>query len=261
MNELIELQRQFLRAIVAGDEAAILPKIQGGRIGAAERLRIYRNNSYEGFRLSLASAFPVVERLVGQGCFRGLALDYFHSFPSQSGDLGTYGQHFAESLRRRYERSSFDYLTDVARLEWAYQEVMMEADAETLCARDLASVTPEQFERLRLHLHPAVRFVASRYPVLGIWLANRDDAQDCPAMNVHSGGESVLLHRTFSSVELQILDPAELLMLQACTAGRSLAEAFEQAAAVDPNLDLQRVLARGFTFGIFCGYSFSNGPG
>lgn len=257
MSGLITLQRQFHRAIVVGDETEILNKIQGGRIGAAERLRIYRNNAYEGFRLTLASAFPVIERLVGQGCFRGLALDYFHSFPSRSGDLGAYGQHFPDSLRKRYEDSTFDYLTDVARLEWAYQEVMMAADATVLRPEALAQVKPDQLDGLRLHPHPALRLVASHYPVLGIWQSNRDDDYDDEGINVHSGGESVLLYRTTAAVELQLLDPAVLTLLKACTAGRSLAEAFEQAQIVDPSLDLQQALARCFTLGVFSDYSLS----
>lgn len=257
MNALTTLQRQFHRAIVVGDESKLLDKIKGGHIGPAERLRIYRNNVYEGYRSTLASAFPIIERLVGQGCFRGLALDYFHTFPSRSGDLGAYGQHFAESLRLRYENTTFDYLTDVARLEWAYQEVMMAADAEVLRPRELSKVQSAEFERLRLHPHPSVRLVASRYPVLSIWQSNRGDEDGPAVVNINGGGESVLLYRTPDSVDLQLMHPAELAMLQACTAGRSLSEAFEQASHIDPKLDLQHALARAFTFGIFSHYSLS----
>ncbi len=257
MSALSTLQQQFHRAIVVGDESGILAKIKGGRIGPAERLRIYRNNVYEGFRTTLAHAFPVIERLVGQGCFRGLALDYFHTFPSRSGDLGDYGQHFPKSLHRRYENSTFDYLTDVARLEWAYQEVMMAADAKVLLPQELAEVPSTQFERLRLHPHPSVRLVASRYPVLGIWQSNRADEGGPCGVNVNGGGESVLLYRTPDSIDLQLINPAEFTMLHVCSAGRSLSEAFEQATQIDPNLNLQHALARAFTLGVFSHYSFA----
>ena len=254
MSALESLQRQFHNAIVGGDESAILNHIKGGFLKPAERLRIYRNNAYEGFRQTLASAFPVIERLVGQGCFRGLALDYFHSYPSDSGDLGTYGQFFARLLRRRYADSTFDYLHDVALLEWAYQEVMMAADAGVLRARDIADVAPNDYEHLCLHLHPAVRLVRSKYPILSIWQSNRQGEHPV-TLNIHGAAECVVLHRTPRSVELQKLDAAELVLLDACAGGCSITVASERALSIDPSLDLQNALNRAFAIGVFSDYS------
>ena len=251
MSDLATLQRQFHRAIRCGDEGEILNQVKAGRLQPAEQLRIYRNNAYEGVRRVLAAAFPCIERLVGQGCFRGLALDYFHTYPSEKGDLGTYGQHFATLLKARYEHSTFDYLTDVAQLEWAYQEAMMAADANVLHPEDLAAVEPALLRRLRLHPHPAVRVVASQYPVLRIWRSNRDDYDSAVNININGGGESVLLYRTAHHIELRLLDAAEAVMIKACRAGRSLAEALERAAVVDPNFDSQHALQRAFAFNIF----------
>jgi hypothetical protein len=140
VSTLAILQRHFQEALVGGNEAAILARIKTGRLLPAERLRIYRNNAYEGFRGALAGAYPVVERLVGQGCFRGLALAYLHGYPSLAGDLADYGQNFAELLDSRYAQSAFAYLSDVARL-WAYQNVMVAANADTLRAEDLAELS------------------------------------------------------------------------------------------------------------------------
>ncbi len=251
MRKLAILQRQFSRAILAGDETELLQHVNGGLLQPAERFRIYRNNVYEGFRSALATAFPVVERLVGQGCFRGLALNYVHAYPSSRGDLGCYGQYFAELLRERYEHSAFDYLGDIARLEWAYQEVMMAADAESLRGEDLVTVEPPVRQHLRLGLHPAVRLIGSSYPILDIWRSNRRGRDEQINIGTNGRGDNVVLYRTFESVELQKVSAAELHLLSACARGFSLSQATANALAIDPDFDLQEALGRAFWLGFF----------
>tara|TARA_R110002096_G_scaffold434311_2_gene655463 strand:+ start:2924 stop:3694 length:771 start_codon:yes stop_codon:yes gene_type:complete len=255
MPDLITLQRRFHRAVTGGAETNIVRHIRAGALQPTDRLQIYRNNTYEGFRSALAAAYPVIERLVGQGCFRGLALGYVHEHSSTRGDLTHYGRHLPSLLRARYRHSGFDYLYDIARLEWAYQEVMMAADATSLRPEDIAHIEPARLPDLCLHLHPAVRLVGSTYPILGIWQSNRAGQASVDAIDLGRGGESVLLRRTQCDVELSLLSNSEYALLDACTAGRSLAGALDAALAREPDFDLNDALRRAFTSGIFSGYS------
>ena len=93
MPSLRELQQNAYRAIVLEDDAR-------GRGLNVSRLSVYRNNARETFRKTLAATYPVVRRLVGEQCFRGLARSYSHDFPSRSGDLGRYGAELATLLEK-----------------------------------------------------------------------------------------------------------------------------------------------------------------
>lgn len=257
MSDLRSMQRRLYAALVTGDESDVLPCLHGAELQASARLQVYRNNIYEGFRRTLAAAYPAIERLVGQGCFRGLALSYFHEFPSRSGDLDNYGRDFAALLRRRYEHSVFDYLVDVARLEWAYQEVLMAPDAAVLLPEAIEALSPSQREQLHLHIHPAARLVGSSYPILKIWRANRVDGDASVTFDLAGGSETVMLVRTAGSVELHLLEAGERRLFEACANGRSLTAAALDAFAVEPDLDFSHTLKRAFARASFSHYTLA----
>ena len=254
MTDLATLQRQFYRAVAYGEDGDIIKQVRQGPLQPHEQLQIYRNNAQEGFRKTLATAYPTVERLVGLGCFRGLTLGYVQTYPSDKGDLSTYGRHFPTFLKQRYEVSVLDYLADVAELEWAYQEVMMAADADALRVEDLAGIAPARWENLCFQIHPAVRLVASRYPVFSIWKAHRDGRRGDVEVDSNSG-ENVLLQRKDHHVELRPLDAAAFTMMKAYATEKSLTEALRETVAIDPSFDLQAALANAFTQNLFSGYS------
>ena len=67
MGELARLQSAFARALVADDLASFAPGVRGEAARAERFLSIYRNAVFANWRKALASTFPVVERLVGEG--------------------------------------------------------------------------------------------------------------------------------------------------------------------------------------------------
>ncbi len=257
MTDLELVQRDFYRAIAFGHDKAISEAIVGGRLTPAQRLRIYRNNAYEGFRKSLSATYPVVERLLGQGCFRGLALDYVQLHPSCRGDLTEFGRHFPRFLTGRYEHTVFGYLTDVASLEWAYQEAMCAADASSLRVESLADMHAESWDRLCLCLHPAVRLLSSDYPVLTVWNSNREDPQTKTAVDLERGGERVVLHRTEEHIEFRTVDVGEFALLSALDQALPFGTALEQALSADPRFDLERTLIHAFGLGLFSDYTLA----
>src|SRR5205085_2247436 len=122
---------------------------------------------------ALSATYPVVRRLVGAAFFDEAARRHALAVPSTSGDLSRYGVGFAAFLEAYEPARELRYLPDVARLEWALHECDQAADAAGLDLATLAGVAPGEEGRVRLALHPAVRLVASEYPVLSIWEANQ----------------------------------------------------------------------------------------
>jgi hypothetical protein len=243
MLMLRELQRAFVHgALSDSTHAFICTQIVGGGIAPERRLAIYRNNTVEGFLKTLQATFPTIVRLSGEDWFRQVGRQYMQRHPSRSGNIHYVGEHFAAFLATQLAGSSYEYFADVARLEWAYQEVLVAADHPAFELSALALVAPTDYGALTFSTHPALRLVHSGFPVLAIWRANQPDAAGDERISLDSGSSSVLLIRRDDHVELRELPPAEFALLAALSRGESLEQAAERAVATDPGAALDVAL-------------------
>lgn len=235
MLSLREVQRRAYRAIVLEDN--VLPMTRS----RAARLDVYRNNARETFRKALSATYPVVQRLVGDACFRGIAAHFMREFPSRAGDLDLFGAELATLLDIYYRDTEFAYLSDVARLEWACAEVETAADSATFDLMELASVHQEEYAALRFALRPCVRLVSSRYPVLRIWHANQAD--DVAPVDLAAGGERVLVARSGKDLRLEALNAGTFAFAQSLADGEPLADALDAGSAAAQGFDASAALA------------------
>jgi len=249
MNSLRELQHRAYRAI-ALDERVAFGVGSGGRANA--RLEVYRNNARVTFEKTLAATYPVVQRLVGEPCFRGLARELAREFPSRSGDLGRFGAELAALLEVYYRDTAFEYLADVARLEWAYADAETAADASPLDLRALREIDANDYSRLRFVLHPSSRFISSRYPVLSIWEAHQAD--DVRPVALSRGAEHVLLLRVTAEVRVHGLDTGTFAFARSLADGEALEDAHETGLAATAEFDLNTALARLAALNLFVGF-------
>lgn len=239
---LRDLQARFSQSVIFGESGPLLAFVVDNHIAGADRIRVYQNNVQEGFTKALASAYPVIEQLVGNACFRTLTRDYIRRYPSEHGDLQHYGEKFSTLLRTVFSESEYSYLGDVADLEWAYQEVLVAADPETFDARGLEALPPHLYETLTFTLHPASRLVASRFPISKIWKANQQDATSTELIDLESGGEYLLVHRPDVEVIFRYISAAEFRFLACVDRGESLSMALESALMEDSDFDLASTL-------------------
>ena len=245
MLMLRELQRAFVQGALGDSAPALIcAQIIGDGIAPERRLAIYRNNAVEGFLKTLEATFPTIVRLSGEDWFRQIGRQYMRRYPSRSGNLHYVGEHFAAFLEAELAGSSYEYFADVARLEWAYQQVLVAADHPTFDLNALALVSPADYGALTFSTHPAMRLVRSQFPVLAIWRANRPDAASDERITLDQGSSSVLLLRRADHVELRELPPAEFALLAALVRGESLEQAAECALEVDPRIALDAALGR-----------------
>ena len=216
MLSLRELQQKTYRAVVLEDAGS------SGSFNAA-RLDVYRNNARETFHKTLLATYPVLRRLVGEQCFRGLARSYSHDFASRSGDLGRYGAELPTLLEIYYRDTAFAYLADVARLEWACAEADTAADGLPFDLLSLAQVPADDCTRLRFTLRAPVRLLSSRFPIFSIWEANQAD--DVEHVALSRGAEHVLVTRRRGTVQVYRLDAATFALARSLADGDSLADA------------------------------------
>ena len=255
MNSLRELQESCYQAFACGDTAALLPAVRGNGTAPEKRIEIYRNNNREIFRKSLLASFPVIERLVGEPCFAGLARGYTRKHPSRSGDLQRFGANFAAFLDGVYADSRFCYLSDVARLEWALEEVHVEPDEPPLEFAELSGFSPREHSDFVFTFRKAVRLVGSRFPILSIWKANRPGNDS--RVDLDQGGENVAVFRRRDDLLMRPLDGDAFALALELARGVRLADAWESDRAAP---DLAAALQAIMSFGLLAEVSLADPP-
>ena len=260
MPSLLELQAEFARAVMERDERPLADWIVAARrLDAEVRIGVYRNNVFGNYRSALREVYPVVLALVGESFFNHTSDAYALHHPSRSGDLNDFGGEFGDFLAGWPPAAQLAYLSDVARLEWAIEQAFHSADATPLDLRTLAAVPQEDLPALRFELHPASRIVCSPYPILRIWQVNQPGFSENQTVDLHAGGDALLVIRRSEDVELERLSPGELALLQALAGDLTLAQAHAQALEADAKLDFGVLLQRHVLGGTLIG--FLNGTG
>ncbi len=237
MLSLRELQRRFVDGVLHED-ARVTASIVADAFTGEERLRVYRNNTFESLTAALGDVYPVVRRLVGEGFFCFAAHQFIRRYPSRSGNLHDFGRHFPAFLVSFPPAAGLAYLGDVARLEWAWHRAFHAADHPTFPLRRLADVPAARQAGLRFILHSAAHLIASPFPVARLWKLNSTSRLDDASVDLASGGENLLVNRPKLDVSVQRLSPGEYALLQAMDARRCFREACDAATAAEPRLDV-----------------------
>jgi len=221
---LARFQAAFAGAVTRGTPEPARLRARAGAPGTAKRLDVYRNNIHSSLIDALASAFPVVERLVGRTFFRAAAKVYLEEGFPRRGTLIGYGGGFPDFLERFPPAQGLAYLGDVARLELLWLEAYHAAEAKPLTPSALAALDMAALTQLQPVLHPSFRLFSSRFPVAEIWRTNREDVEVRP---VKSDGRrnTLLLVRREADVFIHDVQPGHFVFLRALKDGASFGEA------------------------------------
>ena len=130
----------------------------------------------------------------------------------------------------------------------------IEADAPPLDLAALAAVREETRARLRFVLHPSVRLVQSRCPILHIWQVNQPSFEGAADIDLDEGGESLLVARGTHGVAIERLSPGEVALLHAFAANEPLRKAARRAVEAEPSFDLSAALRRHVANQVLAGF-------
>ena len=164
------------------------------------------------------------------------ARDYAGAYPPDSPLMMGYGESFPEYIDSFPPLVDYPWMGDLARLERAMTPSYHAPDATPLPPAAFAALATEDLGLLRCTLHPAVRLVASDYPVVSLWRLNSDRAE--AGELDQSTAQTALIHRPHYDVTVKALSTAGGVFLRALQLGHSLAESVDQAAVVDPLFDV-----------------------
>ena len=246
-----KIQQDF-RATVLGHDDVAAPHLMSARGPLARRIAVHRNTVQASLTDVLASAFPVVKRIVGDEFFVGFARRFIAESPPKVPQLSEYGRDLPAFIATAEPLKALPYLPDVARLEWARGESYFAADAEPLAVERLGAIAAEALPEAKLILHPATRLVASPYPIHRIWMVNQPDVAEVPQVDM-TVAEAVLVLRSGFHVVTRKISTGDAALIAAIGAGATLSAAAEAALSADPIFELQVVLASHLTGGTFSG--------
>jgi hypothetical protein len=231
--DLRALQAAFGRSVCSKSaNDADLHALAGSDDAAAfgERIDVYRNNAWHTFRTALERTYSVIQRRVGADFFRQLAHEYRAQHPSQHGDLHWIGEAFPAWLASRMAGTDYEWLADLAWLEWACEESVAAAHLEPAGLESLRRFDADVLPHLGLMLQPSLRLVASPFPIWSVWQANQHEDAASP-VDLDAGAEHCVVACVADRVAVYRLDQADHRLLQHLCDGKSLAAATDAAAA------------------------------
>jgi hypothetical protein len=202
----------------------------------ARRFAVYRNNVIVGLIDALADAYPVVQLLVGEEFFRAMAVVFVRAQPPRSPVLAWYGAGLAEFIEGFPPATRLPYLADVARLEWLRVDAWHAADAMPMPMDALATLLADAptLPAARVVLHPAVRVLRSKHPVVGLWAAHQIDDVAVAVAGIDLGeAEAALLLRPALEVEIIRIDEVAADFIERVRRGMVLGEAVAGVASFD----------------------------
>jgi hypothetical protein len=235
LRGLVELQRNFARAMTSGDGAALGGHFLGGH-DPSERVAIHLRHYAASLATVLCDKFPASAWLIGAEAMREAAGAYARRHPPLQPCIAEYGREFPQFLARHPRTASLPYLRSFAELEWAVAQASIAIDAPPLPWSALAACGADRLVESRLALQPGVHYVRADWCI--------DEL-----MQTYLGGvapESFVLADADTPIEVRgargtfrlvRLDAATFAFRTTLAAGRTVGEAAEAALILDPRFD------------------------
>jgi hypothetical protein len=236
VRSLLKLQEEMASAIMSGDTSQITAELNSGTADPSLRFNIFRNNSFVTLTQCLKSVFPVSVKLSDERFFAYAAHEFIKSHPPREARLSAYGAEFPGFLAGFAPCHDFPILVDMAMLEWAIAEAAISTEAPPLSLAEFSKVDQDG-SRVGLSLQPSLRFVVTRWPLLGVWA---DHKKDVFVINgpLEKKSSRVALCRRGNGVKFFELEPARFCFWRSLACGRSLEISTKNALMRDPLFDL-----------------------
>lgn len=220
-----------------------------------KQLSIYKSNINGAYQKVLGQIYPACLNILGEGYFNQLCRAYRFKHPSTDSDLNNYGKFFSGFIKEQYnlhdELNDFEYLTDLALLEWLWHASFY-ADNDTSFAFDkLAKVNLSEQDKLIFILSYSFSLHSSIYPVLDIWKANTSNVKEKQEFSMPESETYFCISRVKLFPEITLLSKYQYGVLKSISNGLSLTQltGLDFTAADDFQSELMRFIQNGWVTG------------
>jgi len=209
-------------------------------LDAAERIAIYQKGYMLRLQECMQGDFSAVRAVAGEKRFAKLVCGYLERHPSQHWSLNPLGHAFARFLAREAPRGpKIGLLAELARLEWAMQEVFDAPASPTLAPGALQEIAPADWPRKKLLPIEALRLLGFEHRCNAIASAVRRGE---PLPLLGRKRTHLVVYRKDWTVWRMDLDRLQFVLLSNLCRGRTLVQALGSAARLQrgSQKDLQR---------------------
>ncbi len=259
MSALSEVQAHVRGALLTGDTATLLPLLKGGA-DAQKRLAIHQRHYATSLIRTLLDRFPATVWLVGAPLVTEAARTFVKRHPPGRPCIAEYGEGFPQFLAECPAAAHLHYLRDFAELERRFGQVAIEVDRPPLPITEIAAFEHERLADAVIELQPGLRFWHASWPVDELFKAYLADAAP-DRFEMELGSVYLQVQGARGDVHIDRLSLGDFTFRTALVERRPLGQAFDHAAAVDPNLDASQAFVALLTEGLVLGLDWPQGAG
>lgn len=208
---------------------------------AGARFSVYRNNVIVSLTEALATAFPLVRKLLGAETFAKLAAVFVRQHPPASPLMMFYGDELPDFLDNFAPLQHIKYLGTCARLDIAMRQSYHAADASAPDVETLQN--PEVAMQARFSLAPPARIIRSVWPLYDIWAFNMQPSAPKP----RAIAQDVLVARPDFDPQPYLLPVGMPDWLEKLDSGLTLGQATEETQSKHQDFDLAGSLTLALT--------------
>ncbi|MFK7868568.1 MAG: putative DNA-binding domain-containing protein [Roseobacter sp.] len=203
---------------------------------AGRRFSVYRNNVVVSLKDAMATAFPLVNKLIGAENFANVCGRFVRDHPPSSPVMMHYGAEFPDFLKAFEPLQKWGYLPDCARLDLAMRQSYHAADSTPVAPDVFADESALQ--SLTLGRSPSSLVIRSNWPLYDLWQYNMVAGSPAP----QASPQDVLIARPSFDPVPHLLPLGGATWLAHLQSNLSFTAATEETFTSFPDFDLAQML-------------------
>ncbi|HZP08618.1 DNA-binding domain-containing protein [Methyloceanibacter sp.] len=175
MKSLKDIQDEFQRGILAGDDAILAEVNDSAKEERKVLFGVYRNAYVARLAEILGEDYEQVHAYLGDRAFANLVRAYIAGNPSDQRSARWFGRHMPAFIAKSRTFADHPEVAELAALEKALADAFDGPDAEALRLSDLAELPPEAWPALELKPHPTAIRLTFTTNAAEIWTALKNE--------------------------------------------------------------------------------------
>ena len=243
MLTLRECQEKLVQGLNNQNDSILKFIANNPAISAQEHLAIYQSSIKGALQKVLKEIYPVCHKLVGEDFFINMINGYIDEHPSRSADLASYGANLATYIATFKPAKTLVYLSDVAKLEWAWHQLYSARASNGIDYQQLAEQFSSAGEKIIFQIPPGATLLASPYPIHQIWAMNQDDYEGPETIQLPENENFYyLIWRKELSMRIDLLQFTEWQILSWMAAEETIEKISNKIEDLSTKIDFEIVL-------------------
>jgi hypothetical protein len=211
MKSLKELQDEFQRGILAGDDAILAEVNDSAKEKRKVLFGVYRNAYVARLAEILGEDYEQVHAYLGDQGFAKLVKSYIAANPSDQRSARWFGRHLPAYVKSNAAYAKHAEVAELAELEKALADAFDGPDAKPLDLAQLAALDPEDWPRLVFQPNPTATRLTFATNAAEIWTALKAETAPPKAKRLPEP-QAILLWRQDFMARFRPLSTEEAMM-------------------------------------------------